>query len=316
MFAFWETAFITQSFDVRRKAIFTDIDRTSDSAWNQIMILCLSNIISISTRISAFQNPTPPTAPQTQQTAKIEYLPRLSAPLQEHNILSNPPAPGTRYEKVESDIGKIAKSYGQSPSPGTLKIPYTPQAKRLLYTESQKLIQPAKQKLLTADQTTFSTSSAGLRATFNDYLMRFLRSPLGQPFRQTFSRRICTVVLGTPYSELHLLVSSIKALSALALASLTEDPYGKVAQDIPALIRAFVSTIQTIETFVKNTPTHWTDVEFKDSDRKIEEVEMILQCLKSGLQGMIEGFGKYASELGLSSAEVRISRKVAGMDVE
>lgn len=280
------------------------------------MILCLNNIISISSRISAFQNPTPPAAPQTQQSANIEHLPRLSAPLREESILSNPPAPGTRYEKVEHGVGNIAKAYGQSSSPGTLNLPYTPQAKRLLYTESQKLIQPTRQKLLTSAPLAALPFSAGFRGTINDYFMRFLHSPLGQPFRQTFSRRICTVVLGTPYSELHLLVSSIKALSALSLASLTEDPYGKVARDIPTLIRAFVSTIQTVEAFVKDTPVHWTDVNFIESDRRIEEVEIILECLRNGLQDMIGGFGKYANELGLSSAEVRISRKVAGMDAE
>lgn len=39
-------------------------------------------------------------------------------------------------------------------------------------------------------------------------------------------------MLGTPHSELNSIVNSIKILNILAVASLKEDNYGKVAKDL------------------------------------------------------------------------------------
>ena len=122
------------------------------------------------------------------------------------------------------------------------------------------------------------------------------------------------MVLGSPYSELSSIVDSVNTLSVLALASLSEDPYGRVAKDVPLLIRAFVSVVQSTEGFVKNLPVHWTDVEFSDSDREVEEVDLVITSMKAGLRQMVDAFGKYAAELGLAEKEIRIARTVAGVD--
>ncbi|KAK4696767.1 nucleoporin NDC1, partial [Lecanoromycetidae sp. Uapishka_2] len=297
-FAFWELAFISQRFDARRKAIFSDIDRPTGSAWNQIMTLCLGNILSINNRITEFQNPTPATAPQQKIT--IQTLPRIAAPPRQDNIFRNPPP--------ESGMGAIAKSYGQSPQPA--------KPGRFLENqraETQKYLGAARQKLLTNGQQE-NLSSSGLLAQYNDYLMRFLRTPAGHPFRQTFKRRICTIVLGSPYSELKLIIDSINATSALALASLKEDSYGKVAKDVPLLIRVFCSTITSIEGLVSSLPAHWTDVEFSKGDRRVEEVDLLVESLKTGLKAMVGAFGQYANELGLGREELSTARKIAGME--
>lgn len=142
--------------------------------------------------------------------------------------------------------------------------------------------------------------------------MHFLRSPIGQPFRQTFARRTSAVVLGTPYSTIYPTLASIKALTAFSLASLTEDPYGRVSKDVPALIRTYTSTIQSIEAFSKNLSPHWTDVEFKETDREVRDVDAVVTCLKYGLCAMIQEFETYAGELGLGEAEIRIAKRVSG----
>ena len=190
-------------------------------------------------------------------------------------------------------------------------MPYSPQAKTLLTSSSQKLLSsPTTQKFLTAGQKE-QLSSNGLRGLLHEYTMHFLRSPFGHPFRETFSRRISTVILGAPYSTLYSILTSIKSLTALAVASLKEDPYGRVSKDIPTLIRTFTSTIQSIEAFVKNLPPHWTDVDFKDSDRHVQDVEAVLLCLKGGLRNMVQSFEQYASELGLGAAELKMAKEVA-----
>lgn len=274
------------------------------------MTLSLGNILAISNRITGHQKPTPKTAPQ-QQEITIETLPRISSSqVRQDSIFMNSPAPANRRERIESRVGTITKSYGESPQP----------ARPINFLQNQRAktgpyLQSARQKLLTqGQQETFSRG--GLLAQYNDYLMRFLRSPIGYPFRQTFRRRVCTVVLGTPYSNLHPILDSVNTLSALAKASLNEDRYGNVAKDVPLLIRAFVSTTASIQGFVSSLPVHWTDVEFSDSDREIEEINMIRAALKDGLRDIVDSFGQYATELGLGKEEIATARKVAGMDLD
>lgn len=122
------------------------------------------------------------------------------------------------------------------------------------------------------------------------------------------------MVLGSPFGELNSIVDSINALTALALASLTEDNYGRVAKDVPLLIQAFVSIIQAVEGFVSGLSVHWTDVEFSDSDRRVEEVDLVVGSMKSGLGELVDAFGKYATELGLTEKDIRAARIVAGVE--
>jgi len=272
------------------------------------MTLSLGNILAISTRIAEYQNPTPKTAPQQQQIT-IETLPRISSTqIRQDNIFTNSPAPTNRRERIEAEVGTIAKSYGQSAQPATpLKFLGNQRA------ETGKYLHSARQKLLTQEQQA-TYSKSGLLAQYNDYLLRFLRTPAGYPFRQTFHRRVRTIVLGTPYSALHPTLNSITTLTTLAKASLTEDRYGNVAKDISLLIRAFVSTISSIESFVSSLPVHWTDVEFQESDRKVEDMALIVTALKTGLKEIVGAFGEYATELGLGKEEIATARKVAGID--
>ena len=273
------------------------------------MTLCLGNILAISNRISEFQSPSPTSAPLPPRQVAIERLPRISAPLRQDNILVNPPGPTTRREEIEQSVGTVAKSFGQSTHPPSTPFRYlnTPTAKKFIDLPRQKLLTQGQQERL---------SPSVLYAQWNDYLLRFLRTPFGQPFQQTFKRRVYTIVLGTPFSELNIVLDSIFSLNALAVASIKEDPYGKVAKDVPLLIRAYVSTVSKTEGFVATLPPHWTDVEFSESERKVEEVELILGALKSGLGAFVGVFGKYADELGMDAGEIRTAKTIAGMDGE
>ena len=122
------------------------------------------------------------------------------------------------------------------------------------------------------------------------------------------------MVLGSPFGELNSIIDSVNALTALALASLTEDSYGKVAKDVKLLIQVFVSVIQSVEGFVRDLPVHWTDVEYSDSDRRVEEVDLVVGSMKAGLKEMVDAFGKYATELGLTDRDIKAARRVAGVE--
>lgn len=273
------------------------------------MNACVTVIQGINTRIADYQNP-PSTAPppSTQQQNQVQSLPRLSAPLRQDPITVNPLPPTTSRERIQSNIGTVAKSLGQSPSPPGSKSPLSPLSPR-----AKQYLGTARNKLLTQGQQE-AISPAGLKSQFNDYLMQFLRSPIGRPFRQTFHRRLCAVALGTPYSELSVIINAIDSLTSLAVASLQEDTFGKVQKDVPGLIRTLVNTAAGLDAFVSGLEVHWTDVEFRDSDgrgRRVDEVERVLDSLRSGLRSLLRAFGDYAGELGLGPGEMAVARGVA-----
>lgn len=85
-----------------------------------------------------------------------------------------------------------------------------------------------------------------------------------------------------------------------------------MSADVPTLIRIYVRTIQSIQTFIEGMPVHWTDVEFKEEDRRVEDVEIVLECMKQGLGEMVEAFGKYAKELGLGREETQVAKRLGG----
>ena len=261
----------------------------------------MCTILGVTARINEFQIPSSNFSPPQQQ-ANLQPLPRISAPLRQDQVFRNPLPPTTRREKLESTIGAVAKSYGQSPPSRQPGSPLTPRTKQYLGAARNKLLTHGQQQAL---------SPVGLMASFNEYVMQFLRWPVGLPFRQTFQRRVCTVVLGSPNSQFGQIIDAIDALRFLAIASLKEDAYGKVSKDVAGLIRTFANTITALEVFVKGVAVHWTDVEFHD--RNIDEVDLILTSLKGALREIIRGFGQYAGELDISEQEMDMARRVAGM---
>ena len=302
VFAFWELALV-QRYPDRRKLVYVDYDRPEGSAWAQIATISLGNLNSMNNRIVLFQNSSL-NKPSPLKQSELQTLPRISTPLRKDLIVQKAPPPSNRLETIESSIGDIAKSYGNSPY---AQNPLVHLILGYLDFARQKFLNKRQQEVLTP---------AGIQTLWTDSLMQFIRSPLGLPFRQTFKRRIRAAVLGTPYSDLSIIVDSITALTSLACSSTTEDPYGTVSRDIPALIRTFCSTTTALENLVAQSPPHWTDVNFQESDRKIEEVEVILAALKGGLKKMVRTFGVYAAELRISEAEMRVARRVTGIEEE
>jgi len=140
---------------------------------------------------------------------------------------------------------------------------------------------------------------------------RLLLSPVGLPFRQTFERRATSVVCGSPYSRLNLIVDSVDAISKLATHSLTEDQPGQVQKDIEGLARTLAATIVAIKKFLKSYPVHWTDVTFQDSQREGPgEVGNVLTALKGGLEELLRSFGEYFDAMGISAEQAMAWRSL------
>lgn len=113
---------------------------------------------------------------------------------------------------------------------------------------------------------------------------------------------------------MQIIVYAIISLTALATKSIQEDSYGKVARDIPLLVRTFVSTHRALETFTRTLAPHWTDVGFSEGDRRVKDVEIVLAALRKGLGEIVDGFGGFAGEIGLGDRELEVARGIAGTE--
>ena len=302
----------SHKYEARRKTIFTEIDRNGGSTWSQVLNVCLDTILGINDRIAEFANPPAPAGAVLQQPqVPLQSLPRLASPLRQDLVLNNLPPPTNTRDKLEVRIGAAVKSFGDSPSPSG---PLSPRAKEILGTA----LETARDKILSKEQLD-AINPATIKSSVHEYMMQFLRSPIGTPFRQVFQRRLAVVILGSPYSELASILNAIDSISALAYASLTEDQFGTANRDIPIIIRTFTSVINNIDRIVNTMPVHWTDIDFDEAEglgRRVEDVEFIKKHLKTNLRRLVDAFGNYAVSMGLEATELTAARQAAGPEVE
>lgn len=120
-------------------------------------------------------------------------------------------------------------------------------------------------------------------------------------------------MFGSPNSSCGQIIDTVEALSRLAVASLTEDNFGKVFPNVPQLIRTYIRTTTTVEKFVQGMEPHWTDVEGV-GDKRVEEAEAVLIALREGLRTLVDGFASFKEPLKISNKEIATARTLAGMD--
>ena len=306
-FAFWELSLIAHRSTARRAMIYNEIERPGGSAWSQLVMICLGELQAMVKRIQDIQTPATAAKAQPSQPPQLQNLPKLSNPLKQDQIFSNPAPPTTTYRTIQTNVGTFAKAYGQSPG---AHDPVTPQAKKLLMYGKEKImprLSEETQKELSPQ--TWYSQAQGLAA-------RFMRSPMGFPFRQTAPRQLNAVVLGTPTGSLSTIVDAVTSISKLAVCSIKESMYGQVSADVANIVRTFTSTIGVLENVVQTMPISWTDLDAEGrprTGRGSPEVDTILVALRQGLTELLNEFGEYADNINLSPAEVRRAKAaVAG----
>lgn len=325
-FAFWELCFISQQSPERRKAIFNDIDRDGGSAWTQILSSATEIVQGISARITekrcgpAGLKPSPTAA---KSDPVLQTLPRLTDPVKEDNILANSPKPVSTQGKLGDGFSSTLRSLGESPD-------WTPRARArardVFDRASSAVLSPErKQKFLTSSQDLkLLTGGAPSSKPENIHplLAQFLRSPIGYLIRQTYARRLSGTVLGTPTSCLSSIIDAIESLTRLLIASLNEDPYGKVQADVPGVVRLFTDTAVALESFAHvELNIHWTDVSFPPSShpdgqsvaRRVPDVELVIDSLKASLVSLLRAFRPYFKDIGLAGKDLRLAREAAGV---
>lgn len=305
-FAFWELSLIAHRSSARRAMIYNEIERPGGSAWSQLVMICLGELQTMANRIQDVQTATTALDAQSSQPAQVQSLPKLGNPLKQDQIFSNPAPPKTTYKTIATNVGTFAKAYGQSPG---AHDPVTPQAKKLL-TYSKEKIMPRL-----SDETQKELSPQTWYNQAQGFAAKFMRSPVGVPFRQTAPRQLNAVVLGTPTGSLSTIVDAVTSISKLAVCSIKESMYGQVSSDVANIVRTFTSTIEALENVVQTMSISWTDLDSEGrprTSRGSSEVDIILAALRQGLTELLNEFGEYADNINLSPAEVRRAKEAVG----
>ncbi|KAL3437676.1 nucleoporin protein Ndc1-Nup [Aspergillus tetrazonus] len=327
-FAFWELCFISQQFPDRRKAIFNDIDREGGSAWTQIMQSATEVIQGITSRINEQKSgpaKSKPSPAETKSEPTLRTLPRLTDSVKEGNIFAASPKSTTTNGRLGEGFSSTLRSLGESPD-------WTPKARArardVFDRASSAVLSPErKQKLLSSSQDfkLLTGASSTRPESIHPFLAQLLRSPIGLLIRQPFARRLSGIVLGNPTASLSSIIDAIESITRLLIASLNEDPYGKVQADVPAIVRLFTETLTTLDTYAHvELDVHWTDAAFPPSNdpaaqaaaRRVPDVELIIDSLRASLKSLLTEFSPYFKDVGLVGKELRLAKGAAGVDEE
>lgn len=290
----WELALIARDFDIRRKAIFEDIDRKEGPMWSQIYQLCLDPIKALEKRIDDYGKPPAPPVAAQQPTSQSQPRARIVEPPVSANVWEQAPPPQNLRDTVGKYVADVVNTPGKKPADTLI-----PLAKKTVADVRDSLLTKQQQEHLNKD---------GFLGAVRGLLQTVLPTRLGWVFRQTFARRITTAILGSPYGDVSLYVNSAFSLSRLAVASLTEDNYGNVHRDVPAIIRTFTTLIKKLEIFQENFPAHWTDT---NGARQCNILEDVLDALKDALARVVTAFEKYSSDLKLTRTDLRLAKEAS-----
>lgn len=293
--ALWELRIISERFEDRRRAIFNDVEKGGSSTWLNSSSTCLLRLKTVSASIKGSKSaPHQPTA--LPEIGAPATKPRLTQPLiQDQQILRPAPRPTSALEAIADGVGVVAKTFGQSPGGSPLAN------KARAY-----LTAPPGQEPSIVKRTESSLSS---------YSVQLLRSPLGGPFRITFAQHVNRIVFGSPYSNAADVHNAARALARLTVASLREDSFGQAQKDVGNIMRVFMEVIQDLQTLLRTLEPHWTDVYFNGT-RRVPEVDELLITLKEGLGSIVMNFGEYIEVLGITKAELRTAKNLAGQGQE
>ncbi|KAF2150549.1 hypothetical protein K461DRAFT_258999 [Myriangium duriaei CBS 260.36] len=294
--ALWELRLIAEQFEDRRRTIYNDFEKPGASTWLDIAAACLAEIERVSKSIQTAQAPTTTHAEIASNTEASTHKARLTQPLQEDDNIFRPARKAqSAAELVADGTSAVAKYVGQSPG-----------GNQLASKVRSYLASPAGQEQFSPQRIT------GL---INQCALKFLRTWIGSYFCVPFAQRMNAIVFGSPYSNAADVHNATRALSRLAVKSLTEDPFGQVQKDVGRIMRALMNTIRDLHTLTRTLEPHWTDVHF-DGKRSSPEVEELLVTLEESLESIITNFGEYISALGISRQELQSAKNLVGRGQE
>ncbi|KFA67080.1 hypothetical protein S40285_02993 [Stachybotrys chlorohalonatus IBT 40285] len=287
-FALWELALIAQNFDVRRQAIFDDIDRKDGPMWAQVYAICIGVLKSIEIRVDEYGKPAPIAA---AEPIPEEPRKRVSAPLRDDPIFTNG---GSARGGAAKSLEQVARAPGTTTPAARL----SPVVKRTWANAKDQVLSKEQQEAMSPEH---------LRGQANQWAIGLMQVPaMAALFQRQFRNEFAGTVLGTPHGEPLLYINAATTLSELAVRSLTDDKFGQVHRDVPTIVRTLTSVIEKTETLKLKYPTHWTDT---TGNRECPEVDEVLDAVRNSLAQVVAKFEPYSNDLRLSSADIRYAKE-------
>jgi len=289
-FAFWELEIIANTDHDRRKHIFADFERPNQAPMlTQMLNAALGVLKSIESRIKLLDPPpkAPASASGVQDDNAAHHLPRLlPTAVPAKNQIYQPVNPGvgdSRAGRLVNYASHEAKLIGSSPNPWSPPLHKT---KQLAIEYSSPTIKDLQSRAEAAQQ-----------------------SPLGRYLLTTPVRLIKSAILGTPNSNPALTLSAVNSVTAMLLASLTEDTFGKAVHGVPLIVQALTTTIFATEGFV-HKHTNGGVVSSSDA-RRLGEVVVVHEQLQTSLRELLSAFQIFLSDVGLSIRDLNDARRAA-----
>jgi nucleoporin NDC1 len=298
-FAMWELSLIAQKFEVRRKAIYADIDRKDGPMWSQVYGTCMEVIRSIETRADSYGKAEAPVAVAAPAVRQGEVKRDGIRQLSKDPIVRNARPHSSKAMQL---IGQSAQSVGNSSDGSSLKK-LSPYAK--------KTWKHAKDQLLSEEQQE-AVSPEALRSRVGTITLKLINMGVFDWFqallRQDYGTDLAAAALGTPQAEPWLYVNAVRALTQLAVHSLGEDQYGSVHRDVPSVIRTLTLVIRKVEDLKQRVPVHWTDAGYP---KESTDVEQVLRAMRTGLGEVVASFEPYSQDLRLTPGDLRLAKEAA-----
>ena len=287
----WELTLIAENFEVRRQAIFADIDRKDGPMWSQVYGICMELLKQMESRVDAYGKP--PAAAVQPAPEAVATRQRSSAPLRQDEIFTKAPQSPGLLGGVEKAWDQIARAPGSSPV-----SELSPLAKKTWKGAKDRMFTKEQQEALRPDH---------LRSELGSWTASLMKVGwVSALCRQDFRSRFAGLVMGFPYAEPTLYANAAQALCQLSVSSLAEDQFGNVHRDVPSIIRTVTSVIRKVEALKERFPLHWTD---PSGSRESPEVDQILDAMRTGLEQVVSKFEPYSADLRLSLGDIRQAKE-------
>lgn len=294
----WELSHIAQGFDVRRQAIYADIDRKDGPMWSQVYGVCMDVIKSIETRVDAYGKA--PVAAQSEPKA-MEAKSTVSRLLRDDPIYNT-----ADYQSIPGKIMKLIDEGAQSIGSGAHADGTSPLSK--FSPLAKKTWRQTKNQVLSKGQQD-AVSPEGIKGHVERlcHQLMFL-SWFDALIRQDFRLELAGVVLGTPYAEPTFYTNTVNTVCQLAVHSLGEDQFGNVHRDVPSIIRTLTLVIRKVEDLKQRIPVHWTNL---NRSKESAEVEQVLDALRKGLSQVVASFEPFCNDLRLTAGDLRLAKEAS-----
>ncbi|KAK9478607.1 nucleoporin protein Ndc1-Nup [Lipomyces japonicus] len=286
--AFQELNYIAHNNSTRRVTIFQDI--AQPSAWQQIMVECLSLLVDLQTKFNLKPDhlKTAAATATTAATTATKGASTTALPVP----VSGSPAPAPMKVRKENIFLTPA---GNKTSPGR---------KLIEGLQDHNAEQSAKTiKQIEQIQSTYSQLFDYVQTK---YALEFLRTRFGLPFRCTIQRQVAYLL-----ADQDQISEGVSALTELVRYSLTEDTYGTVQRDIPRVLSELDKTITLLDEYLRSPPLHWSDVTNRTKLVKgvnpvgiggieLDELEIVVDNLTEGFDLIARTFEKYLTNMSLT----------------